>query len=217
MTGMSVDGREYYRSNYSSYERQNSARKIDFYMSLLQKWAPKGSHVHELGVGLGLFLARASRDYQCSGSDVNQFGVAETRRRSPELSVFHGSVEQIPTRPSTDVVVAWDVLEHIPEIGPALDVVCDRLPRGGVLIGVVPVYDGPLGWVVTLLDKDPTHVSKWPRKEWLTTLREHGFSVVESGGIIRRLVFRRFYLHLTRPQFIMRHAGSALWFVARKP
>jgi hypothetical protein len=86
-----------------------------------------------------------------------------------------------------------------------------------MLMCVVPVYDGPLGWLVQRLDHDTTHVSKWSRHEWLNTLEAHGFEVIASGGIIRRLIAGRFYLHLTHPERVMRHVGSAFWYVARKP
>jgi hypothetical protein len=66
-----------------------------------------------------------------------------------------------------------------------------------------------------MLDKDATHVSKWSRAVWLDCLRLHGFEIVASGGIIRRLLMGRWYLHLTRPSTLLRRVGSALWFVAR--
>jgi SAM-dependent methyltransferase len=56
------------------------------------------------------------------------------------------------------VVVSWDVLEHIEPLDDALKTIYDRLADNGILIGVVPVYDGPLGWLVHRMDRDPTHL-----------------------------------------------------------
>lgn len=208
-------GREYYDQHYPDYVRQNSPGKLAFYLSLVRRWTPRGASLFELGVGLGVFLEQAAAEYACSGADINAFGVEETRRRVPAARLTVGSHEQIPTAPAPAAVVAWDVLEHLPDLDAALDTIRARLAPGGVLIAVVPVYDGPLGWLVELLDKDETHVSKWGRGRWLDTLRRHGFEVVEYGGIIRRLVAGR-YLHLTGPQWLLRGTGSALYFVARK-
>jgi SAM-dependent methyltransferase len=178
MSGESV-GESYYQENYSDYERQNSTRKLEFYMRLVRAWVPRNSRLHELGVGLGYFLAYASPEYSCTGSDVNGYAVTEARRRAPRAVVSDGSFEAIPKDPKPVVVVAWDVLEHIPALPGALDCIRERLTESGFLIGVVPVYDGPLGWLVYRLDHDPTHIWKWSRHEWMEVLRRHGFEVLQ--------------------------------------
>lgn len=208
------DGAAYYEANYPDYVRQNPDRKLDFYLGLVRRWAPPPARLHELGVGLGAFLERAAHEYECSGGDVNRYGVEATRRRVPRAQVTEGSFEEIPAEPPCQVIVAFDVLEHLPNLDRALATIAARLAPGGVLIGVVPVYGGALGWLVRLLDRDPTHVSKWPRDRWLETLHRHGFRVAESGGIIRKLIAGHWYLHLTRPAWLWRRAGSAIWFVA---
>jgi SAM-dependent methyltransferase len=206
---------DYYRANYPDYERQNSTRKLDFYLGILRRHVPAGARVHELGVGLGAFLARACREYDCSGSEVDAHGLREARRRAPGAQLWEGSSERIPQDPPPAAVVAWDVLEHIPDLDAALDRIRARLAPGGFLLAVVPVYDGPLGCLVRRLDRDPTHLWKWSRHTWAERLARHGFELVESGGIIRRLVMKRWYLHLTRPAGLLRRIGSAYWFVAK--
>lgn len=209
-------GSEYYEKNYPDYVRQNSPGKIAFYMDLVRRWVPRGGRLFELGVGLGVFLEAAVRDFEVWGCDINEFGVKETGRRVPGARLSVGSHECLDRVPAPAGVVAWDVLEHVPDLRAALVSIHRHLQPGGVLIAVVPVYDGPLGWLVTALDKDTTHVSKWGRGQWLETLRACGFEVVEWGGIIRRLLGGRWYMHLTRPQGVLRPIGSALYYVARK-
>ncbi|MCC6407890.1 MAG: class I SAM-dependent methyltransferase [Planctomycetes bacterium] len=210
---MSVGGREYYAEFYADYERQSSARKLDFYMQLVRRFAPPGAELFELGVGLGNFLARASTEYRCTGSEVNDFGLAEARRRVPSARLLAGSYEQIPSERPPAVVVAWDVLEHIPQIDAALACIRARLAEPGYLIAVVPVYDGPLGGLVRALDRDPTHVSKWARHAWLAAFERNGFTVLDWGGVVRRLVLGRYYLHVARPRGLMQRVGSAIWIV----
>ncbi len=205
----------YYAENYSDYTAQNPAHKLGFYRELLRRYVAPGARLFELGVGLGLFLETVRSEYECSGCDINGYGVEQTRRRTGLSSLRVGSTETLGGE-SPDVVVAWDVLEHLPDLGEALRAIHAGLVPGGYLIAVVPVYDGPLGWLVTLLDKDPTHVTKESRRFWLRKLAEAGFEVREWGGVLRRLVGSR-YLHLTRPQPVLRRIGSALYFVARKP
>lgn len=206
---------DYYRANYADYERQTPARKLDFYLGILRRHVPPGARLHELGVGMGHFLARASDDYVCSGSEIRPEGLREARRRAPVAALWQGSYERIPVDPPPAAVVAWDVLEHIPDLDDALDCIRARLAPGGCLVAVVPVYDGPLGWLVRRLDRDPTHLWKWSRHAWVERLAQHGFALSESGGIVRRLVGKRWYLHVTRPSAILRRVGSAFWFVAK--
>lgn len=213
---MVAGGRDYYAENYPDYEKQSSPAKLDFYMELVRRFAPPGAELFELGVGMGLFLARASSEYRCTGSEVNDYGLSEARRRAPTATLLAGSYERIPTERPPTVVVAWDVLEHLPDPDAALACIHARLADPGHLIAVVPVYDGPLGGLVRALDHDPTHVSRWPRAAWLEALERHGFSLVDWGGVIRRLVFSRVYLHFTQPRALLQRIGSAIWFVGRR-
>jgi len=206
----------YYTDNYIDYEKQNPPHKIRFYMELVERWVRKGELIFELGVGLGVFLERASEKFACQGCDINRYGIETSRRKLPQVPLSEGSYECIPTNPPPKAVVCWDILEHLPDLDTALNSIFLKLPKGGCLIGAVPVYDGPLGWLVHLLDKDPTHVTKVSRKEWLRRLSQHGFDVPEYGGIIRKLVGSH-YFHFVRPQIILKSCGTALYFVARKP
>jgi SAM-dependent methyltransferase len=209
-------GEAYYRENYDDYERQASPGKLEFYLGLMARSITPGSRVFELGVGQGNFLARAAATYVVEGVDTNAYGVEQAQRRVPGATVRVGSYEQLASSSPPDAVVAWDVLEHLTDLDGGLAAIRDALRPGGTLVAVVPVYDGPLGPLVLALDRDPTHVSKLGRGDWLERLRRHGFDVIEHGGIIRKLVLARWYVHVTRPQFLLRRTGSALYFVARK-
>jgi SAM-dependent methyltransferase len=205
----------YYTDNYIDYQRQNPPHKIRFYMDLVERWVRRGELIFELGVGLGVFLEKASEKFACQGCDINRHGIESTRKKLPRVPLFEGSYECIPTNPPPNAVVCWDILEHLSDLDAALNAIFSKLPKGGCLIGVVPVYDGPLGWLVHRLDKDPTHVTKVSRKEWLNRLCQHGFDVPEYGGIIRKLV-GSYYFHFVSPQSVLKRCGTALYFVACK-
>jgi len=214
-----ASGADYYQSNYADYERQTSPSKLRFYLNLIARFVPAGTRLFELGVGQGHFLeaVAATERYEPAGVEVNAFGLEETRRRVPHARLELGSTERLQAHDPPAAVVAWDVLEHLPDLNAGLAAIASALPSGGVLIAVVPVYDGPLGWLVRRLDHDPTHVSKLGRQQWLQHLSACGLPVIEHGGILRKLVLSRWYVHLTAPQILLRSVGSALYFVARKP
>ena len=83
----------------------------------------------------------------------------------------------------------------------------------GCFVFTVPVYDGLSGPMVRLLDRDATHLHKWPRRRWLDWAESH-FSVIEWKGIFRYLLPGGYYLHLV-VQGLRRHA-PAIIVVARK-
>ncbi len=209
-------GSEYFRQCYGDYERQTSRRKLRFYYNLVQAWVPPGKRLFELGVGMGHFLVLARERYACSGCDTNSFAIDQARKKVLWVTILDGSYETIPVDSKPYVVVSWDVLEHIESIGRAVEVIHERLADGGYLIGVVPVYDGWLGWLVHLLDHDPTHYHQWSRRQWRAIFERNGFVIRRQGSILRRLLFRRWYLHWTRPQCLLRWFGSAWYFVAQK-
>jgi len=184
-------------------------------MDLLERWVEKGERIFELGVGLGMFLERANAKFRCQGCDINRYAIGITHEKLPDVLVVEGSYECIPSTPPPKAVVCWDSLEHVPDLDAALKSIFSKLPEQGYLIGVVPVYDGPLSWLVRILDKDPTHVTKISRKAWLGRLHQHSFDVVEYGGIIRKLIGSH-YCHLVGPQIILKSCGTAIYFVACK-
>jgi SAM-dependent methyltransferase len=213
---MDLSGEHYYQSCYQDYERQTSRGKLSFYLGLVSRWVPQGRRLFELGTGMGHFLSLACDRYRCEGSDINDFAVKAAVAKAPTARVRQGSYECIPTDSAPDVVVSWDVLEHIERLDEAFETIHQRLADNGILIGVVPVYDGPLGWLVHRLDKDPTHLHKLSRVQWSMRLQNHGFTILQDGGILRRLLLGRWYLHLTRPQWLLRSIGCAYYFAVRK-
>ncbi len=213
---MNESGRKYFDACYPDYDAQNKPAKISFYLNLVRRYVREGEDIFELGVGLGKFIRAAQGCYKVSGCDPNGYAVAETSRMTPAARIFTGSFETIQCVSAPAAVVSWDVLEHVPELNRALQAIRSRLAPGGILIAVVPVYDGPLGWLVGLLDRDPTHVWKRSRRWWYNMIKESGFELIEHGGILRKMLFGKCYLHWTRPRWIWRWAGSAVYFAARK-
>ena len=87
------------------------------------------------------------------------------------------------------------------------------LRPGGHFMLVVPVYDGLSGPFVRRMDKDPTHIHKLARREWLTWM-ESRFAIVEWWGMVRYLLPGRLYLHL--PTRLGRDHTPAILVVGRR-
>ncbi len=96
----------------------------------------------EIGCAYGLFAARAlGRGWDVSAMDVSAAGVAHTAARLG-IEVHRGLVEDAPFESeSFDVVVAWDVLEHVPDPATFLARVREFLAPGGTLALSLPNVD----------------------------------------------------------------------------
>ena len=185
----------YYASVYGNYAKQNPARKLRFYRTLLERHVNGAApRVLDLGCAFGLFLASLDARYRRYGVDASAYAVRQAAARTPEARFAVGDCAAPPFAGPFDAIVAFDVLEHIPDLEGTLDFIASSLAPGGVLIFVVPVYDGPLGPIVRLLDHDPTHVHKHGRRWWLDRIASR-FEVLEWTGILRYLIPPGYYLH----------------------
>ena len=100
-----------------------------------------------------------------------------------------------PQERSFGAVTAFDTIEHVPDVDAFGESVREQLAPRGSFVFVVPVYDGLSGPVIRRLDRDPTHLHKWPRRRWLQWAAER-FDIIEWRGIVRYLLPGRYYLHV---------------------
>ena len=100
------------------------------------------------------------------------------------------------------------MLEHVPDCDGVAEHAREQLAPGGVFVFVVPAYDGATAPLHRMLDRDPTHVHKWPREAWLRWAARR-FRVLEWHGILRYLLPGRRYLHWTTVPF-RRHTPAIL-------
>jgi len=192
-------GQAYFDEFYTDYYAQNPQKKLRFYLHKIRKYMGDGVPIFEIGCGKGVFLAyAAAHGHPVSGCDVNSHAVESTARLLHGAPIYHGEFAP-PPKGRLEVVAAYDVVEHMRNVEAAFRRIHSSLKPGGMFFFVCPVYDSLLGWVVRLLDKDPTHVHKWSRFRWLALARSTGFQIVGWTGIVRYLVTKRFYLHVPMP------------------
>ena len=189
----------YFDAAYRNYALQNPVRKLDHYLDQIDRHiGPGPQHLLDIGCGLGSFLELAAlrhADWTFAGTDIEPEAISQTTRRLPGATIKLGSAEEAHfPADSFDVITAWDVFEHVPDLDAASSSVMRMLKPGGLLTFVVPVYDGVTGPVIRRLDKDPTHIHQWSRDEWLDWATNR-FERVEWHGLIRYLVGRT-YLHI---------------------
>jgi SAM-dependent methyltransferase len=194
----------YYRENYPNYDRQNPPRKLQFYAQTVEQHRAKlGSpkRIHDVGCCFGSFLEALGSDWEKFGSDPSDFAIGKARQRLPNalFKVGPGTARKIFSG-HFGVVTAFDVIEHVPDLEDLAGAVREELSANGLFIFSVPVYDGLTGPVVQLLDRDPTHLHKWPRQRWLDWSGKH-FEIVDWFGLFRYLLPTGYYVHFSTRLF----------------
>ncbi|MFQ5480506.1 MAG: methyltransferase domain-containing protein [Thermodesulfobacteriota bacterium] len=206
---------EYFRKFYKNYEYQNPPAKMEFYRSLVLA-AVKGKanpRLLEAGCAFGRFLSSLGPSWQRYGFDISEFAVASAFKAVPEARLAVSALPEIPFEGPFDVIVSFDVLEHVPDVEEAILAVRSKLAPGGHFIFVVPVYDGLTGPVIRALDKDTSHLHKESRSFWLNLAGRH-FKVESWWGIYRFLFPGGYYFH--RPTQLLRGLTPAIAVVARR-
>ena len=194
--------KSYYDANYRHYERQNPERKMAFYRAAIARHADPSlpRRMHDVGCAFGRFLASVAAGdpaWELYGTDVSEYAVDQARRALPGAHLAVAGATTVPGDfPQMSVVTAFDTIEHVPDLAAVGSALRQELPASGLFLFVVPVYDGLSGPVIKLLDKDPTHVHKWPRRRWLDWIAAEGFEVREWVGILRYLLPGGYYLHV---------------------
>jgi SAM-dependent methyltransferase len=193
----------YFETAYRNYAAQNPDRKLEFYRSLLDR---RGGRILDLGCAFGGFLRGLGTQWDRYGLDLSTYALSSAPGRVAVVSA-----EEQPFSGKWDAVTAFDCLEHVPNLE-AVARHFAQLKLGGQVVIVVPVYDGPLGWLVRLLDRDDTHVHKHGRRWWLDWVSQH--LQVESWQGIFRYLLGGYYIHWPTRWF--RFAAPAIVIVARR-
>jgi SAM-dependent methyltransferase len=215
-TATSADFEEqYFASAYPDYAAQNPPRKLRFYRQLIEEAvgpavAPR---ILDVGCAFGTFLDSLPSHWHRYGTDVSHHAVDRASRRVGEVTFATYDGLHLPFDGQFDVVTALDVLEHVPHVDALLTSIVGALAPGGILLAVVPVYDGPTGPIIRRLDRDPTHVHKRDRGFWLEKLGT-SLRVEHWEGMYRYLLPGRHYLHITTRA--LRRFTPAIAIVARR-
>jgi SAM-dependent methyltransferase len=208
-------GKDYFSSAYRDYEKQNPKRKLLFYKKLVERELPrdKPARLFDIGCAFGAFLSFINPSWTRFGIDASEHALREASKRAPGAFFIVADAAFLPTIGAAHAIVAFDSLEHVNNLEFAATGIKRMLLSRGYFIFVVPVYDGPMGPIIRLLDHDATHIHKQPREFWLKWAATH-FDVCEWKGIVRYLFPAGVYLHVVTKT--LRHYTSAIAVIARK-
>ena len=197
----------------TNYYKRNPERKAKFYLKEIVKQKKTGNLL-DIGCAFGLFLTLAKDTFSCEGADVSEYAINTAKRHLQDTTFYIADITTLDVKGKYDVVTCFDILEHVADLDLSIAKVKAMLKQGGILGCVVPVYDPPTGLFVEMLDKDTTHVHKMARDFWIKKIQDHGFNIKRYVGLIRYLVFNKFYIHVSTVLF--RRFCPAIFIIAQK-
>ena len=117
------------------------------------------TRVLEIGCGSGAFLKQAKR-FSSAAKGFEHSKKALEAGRANGLDIVFGSVEDLDEQ--VDVILAFQVLEHLENPGKVLAEWIKHIAPGGHLVVAVPNQDGALGQVHdNYLNLPPHHATLW--------------------------------------------------------
>jgi SAM-dependent methyltransferase len=142
----------------------------------LRRKAPQllnGANRRALEIGCGYGYASellAEQGYQVLGTDISAHAIELARREvtCPDVTfaVWDAGSEILPGK--FDLIMALEVIEHLPDPDAALRSWAALLNPGGAVISTTPNRLGPLSrW-----KRDPTHINVRPQHSWRRTFAD---------------------------------------------
>ena len=159
-----------------------------YYAALVRRYGPPGGELLEMGCGLGHLIGLLQDDYACTGIDLAEYAVAQTRRNAPRAQAFVRSADDLDvfTDGQFSVVIALHLVEHLPDPAGTIRDVYRILRPGGLWLFATPNpgyslrrYKDP---ATDAIGKDPTHINVQPPERWRAWCEEAGFRVLRHFG-----------------------------------
>lgn len=178
---MKIFKKEYNDSYFDTLsERITFLRGIKMKANLIRAHKKQGKLL-EIGCGDGLLLNELKNEFDIFGTDISQFALKKAQRLVDERKLKILDVEKEDLPDQYDVIIAFDVLEHLRDPKKAMIRVGKALNKDGVFIFSVPNNYGFFGKLSTKILNyfDKTHISTYERKKWVDMIKEMNFKKME--------------------------------------
>lgn len=160
------------------------------------------ARILDVGCGTGGMLQMLAEFGRAEGLDSSAQGLALCRDRlGPEVQLHLGQLpDGIPAGRTYNLVTAFDVLEHIPDVVEALVAVRRALAPGGTLVCTVPAYQ----FLWSEHDDANHHQRRYTKRLLLEHLHaagfEAGYTSYFNAGLLAPIALVRFAQKLLRRQ-----------------
>lgn len=186
---VNLDAPSPYIEKTTRFHRFKRALTYRFALSLIAKYAKNGvNSLLEIGTGSGYFLSSfhaKNPKTALTGLEYDERLLGETKNKVPFANCIQGNAEYFDfSMKNFDVVVSFQVIEHLYNPAAMLTLVRKHLKPGGIFLITSPNLDGfgarIMGnkWHAYRDD----HVSLKGCKVWQELIEQHGFETLYSGS-----------------------------------
>jgi SAM-dependent methyltransferase len=177
----------YYRELCGQKQTRFDRARDDRVVELVGRHAPPlrpGSALLDIGCGYGHLLKRFASRYRLAGIDVSEHAAGVAGERVPGAVIVVGDLQRpFPFSQRFDVVLAINVLEHLPDPVAGVGAIHTALADGGLCVVHLPTINGPVSRLIYRMaySKDPTHIYRPSGKEVRRLFESQGLVEVESS------------------------------------
>ena len=175
---------EGYHDTLFYQEKDNSHRNRER-LRLLLSHKP-GRRLLEVGCGEAGFLRLAENHFDVEGIDISKTAIRAIQPHFKErVRVLNIEQKQLPGS-RYDVIVAFNILEHLNQPNKAAHKLNTALAPGGMVLGSVPHNANLVGSLMTRLGNfiDRTHQSTFTPDTWRRIFTHAGFKQIHFFGEI---------------------------------
>ncbi|MBB3123523.1 2-polyprenyl-3-methyl-5-hydroxy-6-metoxy-1,4-benzoquinol methylase [Mesoflavibacter sabulilitoris] len=190
---------------------------------LLNRFVKTKDKVLEIGSGIGLigyYLTFNKKIKNYLGVEIDM--TSHEKAKSLHINSIQGDFKIMTTLSNDyDVIMLWEVLEHIQELDQFFKLAHSRLKKGGKLIVSVPNYDKRRNYKLTS-DKlyqsgPPIHLNFFTKQSLTLNFENNGFKVIYFR--VKKLPYFNKSLSFIKTAFkalLGNYHGATLYLVAQK-
>jgi len=142
-----------------------------------------GGRLLEIGCGFGYLLGGFDARWQLHGTDISAHAAAMAQARLPHAHVVAADIQEgIPFQGQFDVLIAVNVMEHLPQPEVAMAAIATAMPVGSIFIAHLPTISSALSrWIYAhTYESDPTHVYRPSGAQFNELVESAGFKTLHA-------------------------------------
>ena len=187
-----------YRSHW--WWRVRERILLDAIRALLGRRAT-GARILDLGCGAGLFFDALEQFGYVEGIESDPIVVEQSGRWRSRIHL--GGLETLPARAAFDIILALDVVEHVPNPSTMLRHAATFLAPCGHMLITTPAFD----WLWTSHDRLNHHIKRYTAAEMRVLVRNAGLEPIETRYLFQSLVAPKLLVRMAEG---LRHSAPSV-------
>ena len=170
------------RGNYVNYSNHPTNKAL---INLILRNCKKQGVLLEIACAYGFFLKEAENYFETYGVDISEYAIDKARKITNKTKLINGNIiDIIPNlKEKFDIIVALDVLEHLPDPKNIIETCYNLLKEDSYFIFRIPNKSSLYLRYLTMFNdksiwsgfKDKSHISLYPLDKWKYLLTSQGF------------------------------------------